>query len=147
MKLTRQTLALILLAAGAALMWWRQRASAQSGGLSADLLAQYKNIVSAFNPEGATVNERTLADSLPFAADSLSKYGLGGYVESADGRLIVTSDKDLAEAITAAKNPGIPTAQTPEEPRTTVQKYLGGQYYWYYSDSPKSIHWGIAPNG
>lgn len=67
MKLTRKSVAWLLLAAGGALLWWRSRAKAPvADGLTPDVLSQYKEIVTAFKPSAPTIIERTTADAVPF---------------------------------------------------------------------------------
>lgn len=128
--------AYLLLAAGAALIWWRTRADSQAGTPSVDWEGIQKT-VSAFKPEGVDLNERTLADGIPAAASALSSLGMGGWLESPDGRLVLTSDKNLAASITAARTPILPSAPAAKKTTVTEYFYYPGPYGYMFWSSKK----------
>ena len=118
--MNRRSAAYVLLALAAAVFWWRQRVAAGATSLSDAVVAQYKDLLGMVKP--AQINERTLADGIPDAANALNSAGLAGYLTGAEGTFIIAPPGELAGAITASKTPVLPA---PAKKQTTTQ-----YYYW-----------------
>ena len=136
--MNRRAAAYVLLALAAAVFWWRQRVAAGATSLSDAVVAQYKELLGMVKP--AQINERTLADGIPDAANALNSAGLAGYLTGAEGTFILAPPGELAGAITASKTPVLPSAPAPEmTPKSYLYAPPGLLPFW----SSKRLQWPI----
>lgn len=118
-----------LFALAGVVLWWRSRAAAGATSLSEAVTDQAKEIFGAVRP--ATITNRTMADGIPDAANSLANSGMSAWLQGADGNLILAPPGELSSAITAAKTPIVPTP-TKAEPTYTGKAVRSNVWFGPY---------------